>query len=765
MVFFLGGNLLRLSIFVVLILSADVSAVFPAADVDLIQQLADKFSVTTEQQNMFLSKAQNLVSQFNLATTDQRSTVITSIEDARYGGTMVSAQPQLDTLLATAKATPAGIQTTTGTTTPSATDPATVQIVVATYLDRIASLSSLIDTFRAKKPTESDKSQVLTLINALFADRGESFADERKRFSQIISDAKMLIYRDDAATRSQLDGLVTQLATVVPFDVQLATQKKLYSVFQPLDDKQKARVLKHFQEMASMVSALTDISLNNDFYDLLQFADVAFFRDDLAAHATMSALLAKTTVLDPIFAKSYGEIISTLKAQAPTLSSSDLPDFMKKVEMLVMTRYGNKVGDNINKSTNFVALQDFLNTLINLPPFAFSVDQLSLWLASVKADNLVAPTATFYSRLLTYSDSTFMTQTKDATKRAAFMLDLEKLVNDRYGDGLPGTVVSAGSVTGVTRDTTYKALLLRLLSWISMISWFSDSLDKINSYIAMVNQDPAVGPFSLTSTASTSIPTSTTITPVGTFGVVLGGDVSTQLTQLEQSLNAISSDNHRELFILSLYDVVGRKSAATTVDVGRMRALATTARSNVLLGTTYANFCSFILAGVDSDFNIATRNQLYVDFLARVAGMTNPVASVQQAFLRFSTALMSDLSVLSASQRDSLGNSLQQVKFRTFFTAEHVNDVKELYDDLVQRLAATGTSLGQVTTQTTPASNVNSTGAVVLESATSIIPVSDAVLPTSGTATPSVVVAPQVTAQQQQQAAAALLNGRMQGWR
>lgn len=746
---------LRISLCLALVFGASVKSAFVASDITLIRQLADKFTVTADQQSTFLTKAQGLVATFSSATTDQRQSVISSIEDARFGGTMASIQTQLDTLLATAKATPAGLagsSSTSGNTSSSGS--VAPAVANATYVDRIAALQALIDGFRYKQPTDADRAQVLTVVQSIFNDRADSFSDERQRFAQVLANAQVLLYRTDATIKPQIDAMISQLSVIVPFDIQLTYQKQLYSNFSPLTDIQKKRILKHFQEMTDMTTTLTDVSLNNDFRDLLQFSDVAFFQDDVSAHSQMVGYLTRVKSLDPVFSKSFSDIISTLKTQAPTVAAADISGFVSKVQTVVNMRYGNKSGDEADKVANCTALQDLLNTLILLPPFNASVAQLTLWLGMVKADNLTTKTQTFGARIDAYSTNDFMLKTYDAANRSTFLTALEQLMNDRYGS------TDADRASEVY--TTNKQKLNRLLTWVTQISWFSDNLTKLNGYLALVAQDPATPPPLGTALSGTTAAVVNSTTATGTFTVVFGSDISNQLTQLEQSLGAINSDNQRELFVLSLYEVVSRKASATTVDVGRMRALAQNARSSLLLGTTYAGFCGFILAGVDKDFDVAMRNQLYVDFVSRISNMTMVVDQIQEYFLSFSLTLVNAVSSLSRAQTDALGTALQQVSWRSVFAPSRINDVKDLYTKLNQSLGNPDAGLA-ASTATGSTITVDATGATVITGgtvATTPTTVTSTVPASSASTTP-----PPPTIEQQRAATRALLNARQNSWR
>jgi hypothetical protein len=640
---------LRISVCLGVLGCGFLPAPFSTDDANVVRSLADKFTLTSAQVSQFLPMAQGLVANFSTATNDQKNFVIQAIQDGRFGGTMSAIQTQLDTLIATAKATPAGLASAAGTT-PAVGYSATGQTGSAvgvvtstaqTYLDRIVALQTSLNGFRYQQPSAADKASIFSIIQGIFADRGDSFSDERQRFIQVLSNAQVLLYRGDAAIKPQIDAMITQLGTIVTFDIQLAYQKQLYSNFNPLTEPQKARVLKHFQEMTDMTMTLTDVAMNNEFRELLQFADVKFFQDDAPAHAQMTTLLSKVKVKDPIFSQPFATIILTLNTSAATVPLADIPAFITKVQTLVAMRYGTQVGDDANKAANSTALQNFLNTLMGLSLFSSYVPQLTVLLDTVKSDNVGA---------------------------------------------------SASAV----------------------------------------------------------------VTPAGIFNVSFGSEIGTQLTQLEQSLNAINSDNNKELFILSLYDVVGRKSSATTVDVGRMRTLATNAQKSTLLGTTYAGFCNFILGGVNGDFDVTVRNQLYLDFLTRVSNMTNVVDQIQEAFLSFALPLVTAASTLSRSQAEALSAALQTVAWRTVFSSSRINDVKQLVATLNTNLGGASTST-TTTSQTTGGTTIttDATGATVLSGVTT----------TPSTTTPSTTTAGVVTRQQQQAASRALLNARTNLWR
>jgi|GEM_PF-2379563 len=671
---------------------------FATADAQVIRQLADKFVVSNDQQATFLSKAKSLVSLFSSATSVQRDDVIASIQDARYGGTMPNVQNDLDSLLATAKATPAGIKTNSPDgSSQSAANPQ--NIAVMSYLDRIASFARVLDSYRFKQVSEADKTQVMTLIQGLFDDRADSFADERQRLVQAIGNAKVLIFRDDATRKQALENFASQLFTQVPFDVQLAYQKRLYSNFSPLSADQKARVLRHFQEMAQMIPTLTDITLNNDFRDLLQFSDVAFFQDDPSSHSVITGLMSKVQALDPVFAQSYDAIISSLKASAPTLGSGDIQAFIGKVQTLVNMRYGNKTADLTNKSANAAALQDFLNYLIMLPPFSASVPQLTLWLGMVKADNITPASSKFIDRVNTYLSQDFMVQTNDATKRAAFMTNLATLMSSRYGS-LPEELTADGI-------SQAKQKLKQLLYWMTQISWFSDQATVLNGYLATIAADPATGPFSSTSTT----PADTTTTASGTFLVSFGSEMGMQITQLEQSLSAIVSDNQKEMFMLSLFDVVQRKTAASPTDISRIGALITRARQNVTLGALFSSYCSFLQTGLNGSFDENARIQVYQDALARVANMSVVAEVIQTKLLDFIQYLVENYTRLTPNQVQVVASNISRIVSQRTFNATNLSELSDLYTELSMRISGgTGSTTSTSSTPTpTPTTQTSST--------------------------------------------------------
>lgn len=675
---------------------------FPVADQQTVRQLADKFSVTPAQEQSFLSMAKNLVGLFSAATSTQRDDVIGSLEDARYGGTMPDIQKDLDSLLATAKATPAGVtvsasSASTGSQSSAATP---TQQVLATYLDRIAGLSGVLDSFRFKQVAEADKAQVMTLMQGLYNDRADSFSDERQRLVQVFTNAKVLMFRDDTAKKTQTDSFISGLSAATPFDVQLTYQKKLYSVFSPLTQDQKSRVLRHFQEMAQMVPTLTDISLNNDFRDLLQFSDVAFFQDDANSHSIIQGLLSKVQQLDPIFSQAFGDIITSLKNSAPTLATNDLQTFMTKVQTLTNMRYGNKPADLTNKAANASALQDFLNYLIGLPPFSSYVPQLTVWLGMVKADNVVATTTSrFIDQVNAYLSQDFMVQTSDATKRASFMTNLAALMNSRYG-----TLATDTTPDAIAQS---KQKLNQLLYWMTQISWFSDSLTVINGYIAQVAADPATGPTAGTTTA-TGIPVTTT-TGTGMYNVVFGQDLGAQLTQLEQSLPLAVNDNQKEMFMLSLFEVVQRKTGLSSADTARTQTLINNVRNSANFSATFSSYCTFLQAGLNAAFDENTRIQVYFDSIARVAGMPVVADVLQTKILDLVQYLVENSTRLSLAQATQLGANMSAIITKNLFSAANATDMTDMYTQLSMNLSGqsgSSSSAGNTSSSTSSSSGL-----------------------------------------------------------
>lgn len=648
---------------------------FATVDAQIIRQLADKFSVSNDQQTTFLSKAKSCVALFSAATSAQRDDVIASIQDARYGGTMPNIQADLDSLLATAKATPAGAKAaSTDRSSDSAANPQNVAVM--SYLDRIASFAKVLDSYRFKQVGEADKTQVMTLIQGLFDDRADSFADERQRLVQVLANAKVLMFRDDATRKPTIDNFVTQLSAPIPFDIQLTYQKKLYSNFSPLSADQKARVLRHFQEMAQMIPTLTDITLNNDFRDLLQFSDVAFFQDDPSSHSVITGLMSKVQPLDPIFAQSYDAIISSLKTSAPTIGSTDIQTFMGKVQTLVNMRYGNKTADLTNKSANAAALQDFLNYLIMLPPFSASVPQLTMLLGMVKADNIAPASSKFIDQVNAYLSQDFMVQTNDATKRAAFMTNLATLMGSRYG-ALPEEITA----DAISQS---KQKLKQLLYWMTQISWFSDQVTVLNGYLATIAADPATGPFSSTVTtpATTDSPTST-----GTFLVSFGSDMGMQITQLEQSLAAIVSDNQKEMFMLSLFDVVQRKTATSPTDFNRIGVLITKVLQSPTLGAGFTSYATFLQTGLNGSFDENARIQVYQDVLARVANMSVVAEVVQTKLLDFVQYLVENYTRLTPNQVQVVATNISKIVSQRTFSVANLSEMSDMYTELSMRIS------------------------------------------------------------------------------
>ena len=656
-----------------------------------IRIIADKFVPTTAQQTTFLTSAKGLVASFSKATSVQRAFVIESIEDARYGGTMAPIQNDLDALLVTAKATPAGIASNTPTDPNSAANP--VNVAVASYLDRISSLSTYLASYYLKQVTEASKVQAFSLIQALFDDRADSFADERQRLVQVLSDAKVAFFREDVARKTQIDTFISQLSVPIPFDVQLTAQKKLYSNFTPLTADQKTRVLRHFAEMVALLPTVTDVVQNNDFRDLLQFVGVAFFQDDPNSRSQVSGMLSKVQVLDPIFAKTYAEIISTLKASSVTIAPGDLGGFIDKVKTLVTLRYGKKPDDVINMAANATALQDFLSSLISLPPFSSQVPQLTVWLGQVKADNITQVQQAFGDRVSAFATADFMMQTNDPAKRATFMTSLTQLMTDRYGssdaDKTPDAI------------TLNKRKFRQLLAWVAQISWFSAELPIINSYITQIDADPAGGPVAGVPPVVPVVPGP----PTGNFMVTFGDDISNQITKLEQSMPAITSDNQREMFMLSLYEVVQRRSGASTADVNRMRTLANNARTNTALGSAYASYCSFVLTGIDGNLDTSQRNQVYIDMAVRIAEMTLVADVIQQKMVDFIELLVENSSMLSSAQITALADAVRKIVVRKNFSDGRISDLTDLYTELSKNISGTTSPLPGSNSQTPPSVN------------------------------------------------------------
>lgn len=655
---------------------------FSVEDAKRIRELADRLSLSSDLQQEFLTKSKNIVSLFSGATPSQRDDVITVLEDGRFSGTMPSIQKELDSLLITARATPAGLSESS-TNQPSSAGAVQAQ-GVASFVDRIAGLKSVIDAYLFKTITESDRTQVMALIQGLFDDRAGSFGDERQRLIVVINTAKMRIFRDDATRRGQIDSLISQLSSQVPFDAQLAFQKRLYALLTPLTTDQKARLLRHFQEMVLMVPSVTDIVLNNDFRELLEYCDATFFQEDPNAHSIIMGLLSKVPRLDSIFAQPFGDIITSLRASAPSISSAGLKGFVDNVQTLVSMRYGNKTADLANKNINAVALQDFLNYLIALPPFSSYVVQLTMWLSMVRADNNGPVTVKFIDKVNRYLSVEFMQQTSDQAKRGAFMADLAELMGSRYGQLQEEKTAEAIAFA--------KQKLKQLLSWIRDISWFRENLTVINSYIAQIDADPATN-IVVGSGATSTVTSPTAVQGNGTFSVSFGADIPTQVRQLEQSLSGAVNDNQKEMFMLALFDVIERKTAATPDDLTRIGALIATARNSANLGAAFGSYFTFLQGGLTGSFSEDLRMDVYRETVARIAGMTIVAENVQEKILEMVQYLVENHTKMSSNQVQQVGANISAIIVKATFSSGRITDLTDMYTELSMRIsggAATG---------------------------------------------------------------------------
>ncbi|MBM3894513.1 hypothetical protein FJ366_02875 [Candidatus Dependentiae bacterium] len=630
---------------------------FNSADVREVRRIADQLAKPSEaMRNTFLSKCQAMVAALKDATPQERVALIASMEDAQFGGLMDEIVSTLKTLIATAKATPAGGSSASGTSASSSVPNAS-----SGYLDRIKALNDLIDTFRYKSTvSDAEKDQMSAFFAGLYNDRGESFKDELAQVPALINKAIVLVYRNDSSKIAALTAMRTNFGQAVDFATYLQAQKKLYSVFTPLNKDQATRLLRLFKEMAQLLGAINDAAQIEDFKNLLNHVDVKFFYNDAAMRAELVAIIKAVDQYDPFFIKPYAEIIVALKTSASSVLAADIPGFIDRVKKTVEIRYGTRSGDDAAKSANISSLNDLLTTLLNSSAFSAYTQQITAWSNLVKQD-------------------------------------------------LPAA----------------------------------------------------------SSSSTTSSNTGNEIT-VGSFDVSFDDALDAQITKLEQSLPAAVSANHKELFILSLYNAVQRQSTATTQNVNRMKKIITDTKAATNFGGVYVDFCTFLEGFINNSPDATVRNRAFLDFIVRVASMSNITDRTQQEFITLAAVLLRAFpDTLSSAQLTGLQEAVQSASSRNVFSRDRSSLLSELLLYINRKIndaGITSTTNNSTDSNTSTGSTTSTgTGSSTSTSASTGSSTSSGSSSSTGSSTSTANLTKQQRAELQRQAARAFLNSK--NWR
>ncbi len=766
--------------FILLLLSCmgalQAAGSFASADVQRVREIADKFKKPlAADRNEFLTKCGALVAAFKDATPQERASVIESMEYARFGGLMDEITADLKVLIATANATAAGASSPGGT---SAGQSTSVTNASTGYLDRIKALEQLINTFGSKaitSITDAEKDRVTTLFTQLYNDRGDAFKEEIALIPELLDAAHSLVYGGNKPLPESLAGMKKNLAVPVDFATNLEAQKKLYSFVGTLSKDQSARIMRKIKEMAQLSTTVTDAVQLEDFKSLLKHIDFKFFGSEANLRAELRSTLNSLNQQDPLFLKSYAEILVSLRGMALTLfTSEEINAFMEKVKKTIDMRYGNKPADQAARSTNASALSDFLSLLVDLPPFAAHAPQITVWNSLVKSDGATVTTAqNFIDKIAAISSVDLIVGAKDAQKRTDFMVQVKSLMDSRYGQ----------TDTDKKNISETRKRLLQFLKWIAIIDWFKSStqdLNQINIYIQAVTKDiesgqttPISGTLAQQAPASSTTQSSTEATVSGAFNVSFKEDLEAQITKLEQALPVASNANNKELFILSLYDAVQRHSTSTTVHVNRMKALASSLATASNFGSAYEDFGSFLSGFLNNSIDTAVRNRAFLDFVVRVAAMNNSAQQVQQQFIELAHVLLRSYPAsVSADQASALNQAVQSVLSRSVFTGANNNLLNELSAELQRKMVNAGVDVSSTSSQiTTATTNQTSSSQVPTNQqpnpAVTTTPATPVAISTPS-ATQVQAAAPQLTAAQitelQRQAARAYASSRARNW-
>jgi len=684
-----------------------VAGSFSSEDLEFVRDIAAKYKKPSDTDRAaYFSKIQKLTTMESLndATLLEKQRLYRAIKNGEFGGLMDEIKSQLTK----SREDLEKVLASSTTTTVSQTGVSTTTVIVpeaATYLDKIASLGKLIESCRSLQTVSDDtKKMVLTFLQGLYDTRGDAFPEEISKIATaddtpatppLLNNANILVFRGDAQYTVVMADLQKNFLVPVDFLTKLIIQRKLRDFYGSLTASQITRILRHFKIMTDMLSTVTDTSLIDEFKELLKFVNTKFFYNDNTSRNVVVGLINTVAQFDPIFLKTYAEIIIKLKTDSLTLAAADIKPFVEKLKKLINNGYGTKPEDIAAKSSNLKSIEDFLTMLLDLPPFADYVVDIAALLSKVKLDaGSVDTTSNFGDSIKALTTSDRILATKDTTARNNFMTAVKSLMDTRYGQ-------SDKDKTDAEVDLN-KRKLLQLFNWIVNIPWFVSSqpdLDAIKNYIKIVTNDPKNAPFpgvSTVITPATVVPAG----PVGTFNVSFAEDLDAQLAKLEQSLPAVSSDNHRELFILSLYDAAQRKSGATTANINRMKTIINNIRSSALFGTNYLGFCTFLSGYLDNSTDTALRNQAFLDFMSRASTMTLIVDGVQQRFVDFGEILLNAYPTsFSLAQMSTLLQIIRNVTSKTYFKPALLDDATDLESLVSRKIADAG---GAVLPTSTP---------------------------------------------------------------
>ena len=644
----------------VLSLGTGVSANFNNDDLKELRRFADKFSVSVEQKETFLTKSRALVGSLSLATADQQKELIEILEDARYGGRMddiitIDGGDGLESLITSARASSAGAVSSSSsgssggsTVTPSAAGG-------ATFIERIGKLSNDLGQFKFKQSSEVERDSFYKVMEQIVADRGDSFEDERIRLKRLLSNSRHIIFRSDQERQGKVEQELIPKLDDVPFAMRLDRLELLYDRFSALNAQESERVLRHLKELVESVETASAQD-QQDLINLLEFVRVTFFDSDPSAKSKIDAHLKSLASVDPNASLPYLERVSKLIDQARITPPSDTSSFMDIVQDLVEKRYGDTEDEEDQKQESQAKLQELLQLLTELPNFSGQNSQASVLLALVATDS-VETTKNYEDRIEDHEEQVL--STRDDAERAKFMTSLNTLVAERYGS------TQADSV-GNQKEKN-KARLLRLLKWVRGISWFSAEVSALDAHIATVE--------------SGSVGSSSSVV-AGEISYLFDSSIDEQLAKLEGAADNVVSQDNKILFMLSLYNVMQRKGIAKTTEHDRMRALASKGKTSQKFGSDFTNEFDFLLAYMNDDVSNSDSYDFLLVQLKRIADAGVLSAQTQQRFIAIARSLVSQKNLLDSGHVNKLDDALKQADWRGNFRPEYAKAAREITQEL-----------------------------------------------------------------------------------
>ncbi len=510
-----------------------------------VREVINQDAVTDETKTTFLANVNKLALQLDYATEEQKKDFLGILESARDGGKMTfAAEDKITELVASVDDT----------------------IAVPGFLDMLEASKKLrrnLTKYRRSPNIDTMVESFLDSLEDLVDERARALPDENEDLGNFIltSDRYARYGSKSSSHQSRLDGIKKKFNTELTLTDILSTQEDMFlDRTGELSKDEIEREMKLADKMVTMASAAT-VAENNWLVDTLYFLFDEFleekdgetslpnFEAKQAARNKFNGYEDYSGYHEGYFDKidyideeevassegTYANLIADLKTEFTNLNPNKVPaeklaTLMEKLQKLVDERYGNHPSDISMLEENKSSLYDLLKWVEKIPAFKGEAEKINKMIADSMTGKAKIPYSERLEKLYVDVPLTQVTENRKSVRVednvAKFMVDIEEVVNDRFGshdkDLVPETIASN------------KGALLGLLNWVAGATWFNSS--EKNTLNDLLEKAGTERPY------------------------------SELIEEFSTRLLSISTDFHANQFILALEKLVAKRYGTTEQD-------------------------------------------------------------------------------------------------------------------------------------------------------------------------------------------------------